>query len=136
MPLANCRKCGKLFRKVNLDICKDCEREEEELLLDVREFLRENPDAIRNEILDEFEMEQALLEKWIEQKRIVLVKESGADAKPTCPSCGREVKEGQTYCRTCMFKKLQQKGAAAKGEKAPEPAEKAEKRSGMHYRKE
>ncbi len=136
MPLANCRKCGKLFRKVNLDICKDCEREEEELLLDVREFLRDNPEAMRNEILDEFEMEQSLLEKWIEQNRIVLVKESEANAKPTCPSCGREVKEGQTYCRTCMFKKLQQKGGAAKVEKVPEPTEKPQKRPGMYYKKE
>ena len=138
MPVVNCKRCGKIFRQVTAtDICRKCQEEEEELLREAREYLRENPQAMIYDFVEDLEIEQSMLEKWVEEERLVLIKDPEAEAsKPKCASCGREVKEGQTYCRTCMFKRLQSKDAKkAEAEKAHDEKP-AQKRSGMHYRKE
>ncbi|MFH1739651.1 MAG: hypothetical protein ABIH23_11635 [bacterium] len=136
MPVVNCKQCGKIFRKVTSDICPKCQKEEEELLSQAREYLRENPQAMIYDFVEDLEIEQSLLERWVEEGRLVLIKDPEAEAsKPKCSSCGREVKEGQTYCRTCMFKKLQSKGPQKAGpEKAAEQPK--PQSHGMHYKKD
>lgn len=128
MPLANCKQCGKLFRKVVSDTCPDCQREEEKLLRETLDHLREHPEAMISDISDELEIEKSLIEKWIREGRITIIDPDHAMSKPKCVKCGREIKEGQTYCRTCMFKQLQGQS------KRQAPAQVEEKHTGMHYK--
>jgi len=135
--VANCSRCGKLFRKVTSDICPKCKKEEEELLGQTREYLRQNPQALIYDIVDDLEIEQPLIEKWVREGRIDLVIDPEAEAsKPKCARCGREIKQGQTYCRTCMFKQLQEKGKkSVRLEDLLDRNEGGTRHSGMHYKK-
>jgi len=128
-----------MFRKITVDICPQCQKEEEELLRQARDYLRDNPQAMIYDFVDQLEIEQPLIERWVEEGRLVLIKDPEKEAsKPKCASCGREIKEGQTYCRTCLFKRLQGKETLKKGEAEKEEVHEEQKArlSGMHYKRD
>jgi hypothetical protein len=45
MALANCKRCGNLFNRVTRDICDACYKREEEDLVKVQHYLRDNAKA-------------------------------------------------------------------------------------------
>ena len=138
MALANCRKCGKIYRRITVDICPQCQKEEDEELRDAQDYLRSHPRATIYELVDELDIEQPLIGRWVEEGRLTLIKDLEEESSvPRCAGCGREIKEGQTYCRTCLFKKLQSKGPQKNTEPEKEPVhEKPEiQSSGMHYKR-
>jgi len=108
--LANCSRCGGLFSKISRDYCTKCYEEEEELLRSAQEFLRNNREAGVHDLIDELELEQWMVEKWVNEKRINLLKEEELHNKRYCTECGRELKsETGTVCKTCQFKKVMKK---------------------------
>ena len=109
MQPSNCRECGKLFLRVRSDLCPECMQEEENQLRQVREYLREHPQATIGNVVEDLDIDQSLIDKWIEEERLTLKNPSEEMAKRKCPLCGREVKPDQTYCLTCLFKQLQAK---------------------------
>lgn len=129
MALVNCRRCGKLFRRITTDICPDCLREEEQLLRETRAYLREHPGSTRYDVITDLEIDELLIEKWIKEGSILVKHPEEEMSKHRCAICGREVREGQTYCRTCVFKQLQARSKAAS---AGSPGESTGK--GMHYK--
>ncbi|HQQ00466.1 MAG TPA: hypothetical protein PLY86_18575 [bacterium] len=126
-----------MFQRITVDICQQCQKEEDEELRDAQEYLRSHPRASIYDLVDELEIEQPLIGRWVEEGRLALIKDLEEEANtPRCASCGREIKEGETYCRTCLFKRLQGKGAQRKTEPDKEQApEKPQTRvSGMHFK--
>ncbi len=135
MALANCPRCGALFNKITTDYCKKCYEEEENLLRQTQDFLRKNRAAAVFEILEEVELEQWMLEKWVAEQRITLSNPSDLQAIPRCSSCGREIKIGQNMCSTCKFKKLAAKKPSSTQKDKPAEEEKEKTtRSGMHFK--
>ncbi|MBI1389236.1 MAG: hypothetical protein GC154_12390 [bacterium] len=139
MALANCTKCGALFNKMARDICNKCYDEEEQLLRDTQDYLRDNRNAAKWEILDAVEdVDMELLEKWVREKRINLVNLEEEMSKKHCMYCGREVQGPGTICRTCMIKKnVSQKPTLADKmeENEKKDAAPAAQRTGMHFKK-
>lgn len=138
MPLANCPRCGKLFNKMAIDICKDCQKEEDELLRETQEYLRQNRSASKIEILDEVEVEPWLLDKWVTENRINIIDQEELMSKRYCVECGREIKGGgESICRTCQLKKLSSKGSSSKTPSLDKVEQSETKKTsrGMHYKK-
>ena len=136
MALANCSRCGALFNKISTDYCKNCYEEEEKLLRKTQEFLRKNRNAALFEVVDAVEVEQWMIEKWVVEKRITINSPEEVIGKYFCSSCGREVKAGQTLCKTCQFKRLAspKKNNPEKTEKAVEEAPTQTRSAGMHFK--
>lgn len=121
--LENCRKCGALFNKMRYDICEECQEEEERLLKLTQDFLRDNPDVFKHVVLEALETQGVTLEligQWVAENRIVFLNPEDEAHKSVCRECGRDVAEGETICRTCKFKALQQ---GKKADKTPQPAQ-------------
>lgn len=138
MALANCSKCGSLFNKVVREICDSCFQEEEEMLKETQDYLRDNRSAAMWEILEAVEdLNQALLDKWIDQGRVTVVDPIEEASKKRCMYCGREVKGAGNICKTCEIKKTlssAKKPASTLDQPKKEDTDKA-KRSGMHFKR-
>lgn len=135
MALANCPRCGALFNKISLDCCRACHEEEESLLKDTQTYLRSHRNAPVFEVMLHVEVPQWMLEKWIQEKRIQIVKPEEEMSKLRCQYCGREIQPGMTMCKTCQLRKLSEKPPKEKSEPAPAPdADLKPKRSGMHVK--
>ncbi|MEW6235008.1 MAG: hypothetical protein AB1656_06450 [Candidatus Omnitrophota bacterium] len=137
MPLSNCSRCGQLFNKITSDVCKKCLEAEDELLRKTQDYLRQNRNASKVEVLMELELEPLMLEKWIKENRVNIIDPEQEQGKRLCVECGREVKGGGTICRTCQLKKLTKPKPAAPGEnKESSPEESIKNISrGMHFKK-
>lgn len=115
----------------------ECHKEEEELLHETQDYIRRNPQTTVAEVLENLEIEQEMLDKWIEEKRIQLHNTASAESKTICIGCGRPIKEGERFCKTCMFKQL----AAKKNDslfrdtqEEEEPEEEPAAARGMHLK--
>lgn len=104
MALANCSRCGILYNRSTLDLCFSCFKEEEELFHETQDFIRKNPHTTVGEVLENVDVEQAMLEKWIAEKRIQFLKSESNEDKKICMFCGRPVRHDEKICRTCLYK--------------------------------
>lgn len=135
MALANCKQCGALYNKITRDICEACVKEEEALLRETQDYLRDNRSAQIWQILEAIEdLEAGLLDKWVEEKRINLVKPEDEAGKKQCMYCGREVTGAGNICKTCQVKKKLSSTKPAPVVKEKEDEAKA-KRTGMHFKR-
>ncbi|MDP8243948.1 MAG: hypothetical protein P9L94_07695 [Candidatus Hinthialibacter antarcticus] len=133
MALANCKQCGSLFNKITRDICEKCLKEEEALLRETQDYLRDNRSAQIWQILEAIEdLEAGLLDKWVGEKRINLVKPEDEAGKKQCMYCGREVTGAGNICKTCEVKKKlsSSKPTLKKEDEGPKA-----KRTGMHFKR-
>jgi len=94
-PLANCKECGRLFMKVSMDICPDCQREIEEDFEKVRNYLKEHPNAKIMEIIDATGIMESRVNRFIRAGRLTI--------KPVCESCGKPIEMGR-LCIECRMK--------------------------------
>lgn len=98
MPIANCKRCGRIYNRVRRDICPNCIEEEDQLYLKVREFLRENRDASLEEVVKATEIPMQTLIQMIQDGRIML-RDNPNMAYP-CERCGSLTQSGR-YCMKC-----------------------------------
>ena len=56
MALANCRRCGGLYNKVSIDICPACTKEEERLLRETQQYLREHKLATVAQVVEDLDI--------------------------------------------------------------------------------
>lgn len=140
MPLANCVQCKKLFNKVKNELCQECLEKEERLLRLIHDHLRKTPKISLAQLIDDFaeiydiELEESQIEKWVAEKRINLILPGENSATPRCQLCGREVKQGESICRTCKFTKLGRAGDKQKKPASNEP-QAGNKIRGMYYKR-
>lgn len=123
--LANCPKCGQLFNKVTKEICPKCVEEEEQLLRDTQEFLRNNRSAGRHQIMLEVDgVTPELLDQWVETKRINLVTSEDLE----------EQQEKANKQKQLLQKIMSGKSSKASKENDDEEEEK-KPRLGMHFKR-
>lgn len=123
--LANCPKCGQLFNKVTKEICPKCVENEDIMLRDTQQFLRDNRNAGKHQIMLEVDgVTPDLLDRWIESKRINLV--SAEDLAEQQEKANKQ---------KMLLNKIM--GGKKKGdsEKKEEEEEKKE-RHGMHFKRD
>ncbi len=123
--LSNCPKCGQLFNKVTKEICSDCFEEEEQMLKQTQNFLRENRNAGRHMLLMEIEgLTGDLIDKWVDTKRINLVTQEDLAEQ-----------EEKANKQKQLLQKLMGKKSGPAPAKEDEEEDKP-KRMGMHFKRQ
>lgn len=110
--LRNCPQCGKVFMYMVRNLCPACIELEEQQYEDVRTYLRKNPGAQVEQIVEDTGVDEAKVMRWLRDGRLE-VADAGGRPVLTCQRCGRRVEKG-TLCPTCM-QVLAQEIKAAKG---------------------
>lgn len=98
MPVANCKRCGRIYNRVRRDICSACIKEEDEIYLLVREFLRQHPDASMGDVLDNTGVELETLVEMIQDGRLII--SNNPNLLYSCERCGNDTQSGR-YCVQC-----------------------------------
>lgn len=99
--LANCSRCGNVFIKGLRDICQDCYNKEEEAFETVYKFLskQKNRTATMMEVVEETEVEEFYISKFIREKRLLLTK--FPNLSYPCEVCGTGIQTGR-ICKECQ----------------------------------
>ncbi len=95
--LTKCPKCGKLFARGNRPICDDCFKKDEEMFETTRQYLKENPTANMEILVDETGATKKQIMRWIREGRLDMVDGAGL---LKCSKCGKPIKQGR-MCSDC-----------------------------------
>lgn len=99
MDVRNCKSCGKLFNYMGgKPICDDCKRALENKFQEVKEYVRNNPDASIGQVADDMDVSVKQIKEWVKQERLIL-SEATVDGI-LCEHCGRPIRSGR-YCDKC-----------------------------------
>lgn len=121
MEVRNCRSCGKLFNYTGRGICPSCVRKLEDKFVDVKEYIRNNPNASIAEVSEENEVSINQIKNWIREERLILSKESNIGVE--CERCGKLIRTGR-ICEACKKKVTNDLEGVSKANKKPEPEKK------------
>lgn len=96
-----CKSCKKLFqnRGMGFGYCAVCMAEDEELLLQVKNYVKEHETATALEVCNETGISEKRLLGYLEDRRLLLPKDSRIYGK--CQMCGAQIREGK-YCMNCV----------------------------------
>lgn len=130
MALANCKRCGRLYNKINnlVDACSSCSKEDDEKFFKVRDYLHEQRRATMYEVSDATGVEVSLIIRFIREGRITPV--DNPNLTYACDSCGTQI-QADRYCKPCKDKL--QKGLNSTKEALKQP-ERTSKHDYFHKR--
>lgn len=98
--LRNCPNCGKVFVKVNRNLCPECIEKEESEFEEVRKYLKDNPGASVDEISEIVGVDEKKILRWMREGRLD-VSFAGAGQELTCKRCGAPISLGN-LCSSCI----------------------------------
>ena len=99
MDVRNCKSCGRLFNYMGgKPICEDCKRALENKFQEVKEYVRNNPNASIGQVAEDMEVSVKQIKEWVKQERLIL-SEATVDGI-LCEHCGRPIRSGR-YCEKC-----------------------------------
>ena len=99
MELATCKGCKRLFNYVaGPRICPACREKLEKKFLEVRDYIRENPNAGIAQVSEEMDVSVQQIKTWIRQERLSFSKDS--DVAIECEKCGAKIYTGR-FCNQC-----------------------------------
>lgn len=99
MDVRNCKSCGRLFNYMGgKPICEDCKRALENKFQEVKEYVRNNPNASIGQVAEDMEVSVKQIKEWVKQERLIL-SEATVDGI-LCEHCGRPIRSGH-YCEKC-----------------------------------
>jgi methionyl-tRNA synthetase len=99
MEVMNCRTCKKLFNYISGPyICPACRDELEKKFLEVKKFIRENPNKNISEVSEEMDVSVQQLKTWVRQERLVFSEDSKVMIE--CEQCGASIRTGR-FCDKC-----------------------------------
>ena len=101
MQATNCPKCGRLFRKIRVPVCPDCEKLEEEQFQQLRAYLEENPLASIHEISDATGVPTKRILHYMREGRLEITQ--GLSGLIHCTQCGAPIEKGK-FCEPCSAK--------------------------------
>ena len=99
MHIQNCRGCGRLFNALSREqLCPECRKKLDEKFQQVKEYLREHPNATVDDVARNNEVSVKQIRQWVREERLAFSEDSieGLD----CEVCGRLIKTGR-YCDAC-----------------------------------
>ncbi|WP_083430659.1 TIGR03826 family flagellar region protein [Alicyclobacillus macrosporangiidus] len=111
VPIANCKRCGRLFNRVRRDICPACVAEEDKAFETVRQYLREHRDATMAEVSEETGVGVDLIIAMIQDGRLML--RDNPNLHYPCERCGQPTRAGR-YCPRCTKELSASLSAAAR----------------------
>jgi flagellar operon protein (TIGR03826 family) len=112
VPIANCRRCGRIFNQVRRNICPACIAEEDKAFEVVRAYLRQHRDATIAEVSEATDVSVDMIIGMIQDGRLIL--RDHPNMSYPCERCGNPTQAGR-YCATCT-KELSTSLAAASAE--------------------
>ena len=99
MDVRACRSCRRLFNYLSgPSICPNCSDELEKKFYNVKEFIRENPQANLREISENMDVTTNQLQQWVREERLQFSEDSGIAMQ--CERCGAKIFTGR-YCENC-----------------------------------
>lgn len=100
--IVNCKKCGRIFQQVtSKKICPDCEKALEDKFMEVKEYIREHPNASIMEVSREADVSVEQLKQWVREERLLFSNAEGSGIE--CVMCGVPITTGK-YCARCKEK--------------------------------
>lgn len=119
MDVRNCRMCGRIFNYIGGPrVCMSCKEKLEEKFVEVKEFVRNNPNMGIQEISESCEVEIAQLNQWIREERLTFSDDSPVGLP--CENCGATIKSGR-FCESCKNEMARGFNNAIKKPEAPKP---------------
>lgn len=98
MPVANCKRCGRIYNRLRRDICPQCVHEEEEIFLQVRTFLKNHRNANLQELAEGVGVDPDIIVGMIQDGRIIL--RDNPNISYPCEKCGKPTQSGR-LCAVC-----------------------------------
>jgi flagellar operon protein (TIGR03826 family) len=98
MALANCKKCGRLYNRINSEWCPSCLKEEDEMFFQVRDYLKEHRRATAYEVSEGTGIDLSIIYKFIREGRISTVDNPSLNFP--CEMCGEPIQDGR-FCNSC-----------------------------------
>lgn len=99
MEVIACKSCGRLFNYMQGQrICQACKKKLEDKFVEVKKFVRENPDVDIRELSQTMEVSVGQINRWVREERLVFSEDSPIGIP--CESCGITIKTGR-YCEKC-----------------------------------
>ncbi|PWK16191.1 TIGR03826 family flagellar region protein [Tumebacillus permanentifrigoris] len=131
MALANCKRCGRLYNKINsfVESCTVCIKEDDEKFFQVRDYLQEQRRATMYEVSDATGVDVSLIIRFIREGRITTV--DNPNLNFPCDSCGTPIQQDR-YCKPCKDKL--QKGLSSTREALRQPESTGKKHDYFHKR--
>lgn len=101
MALANCKRCGRLYNRINAEICSECMKEDDDKFFLVRDYLRDHRRATIYEVSDGTGVEVSMIIRFIREGRITPV--DNPNLAYPCDHCGTPIQHDR-YCKSCKDK--------------------------------
>ncbi len=98
VPIVNCKRCGKIFRKTAGDLCAECIKEEGEILETIRAYLKQNPLSSLAEVSDATDVSVEDITDLIQAGMLRLTDFPHMSVE--CQGCGTPIQQGR-YCSRC-----------------------------------
>lgn len=101
-PIVKCPRCGKLYQKARLAVCKECSVFEEEDYSKVRDMMNQMGVASPEEVAKAAEVEVGVVLRMIE---VGMISFDRPDEQVLCGRCGKPaISKSQRLCERCMMK--------------------------------
>lgn len=99
MEVRNCKECGKIFNYMEgAPLCPACMKKQEEIYLQVKEYVYNNPGASINQVAEDNEVTVQQIKRWIREEKLAFSEQS--DIGLECEKCGAMILTGR-YCQSC-----------------------------------
>lgn len=99
MEIVACKGCGKLFNYLQGErICPACKNKLEDKFLEVKKFVRENPNIDIAELSEAMDVTVRQINRWVREERLVFSDDSPIGLP--CEGCGTTIKTGR-FCDKC-----------------------------------
>ncbi len=110
LNIINCKKCGRIFQQItSRRICPDCEKALEDKFLEVRDYIRANPNVSIMEVSREKDVSVEQIKQWVREERLLFTNAEGSGIQ--CVLCGVPITTGK-YCARCKEKMAHNLGNA------------------------
>lgn len=117
MELANCKRCGIVYRKqYGTRYCPSCLRAEDEEFQRVRNYITEHPEAPVIQVSQATKVSTARIYEYVRLGKLV-ARSPESDLAVECTSCGDRIVSGR-FCYSCRqkFAQAKERDAGAAGE--------------------
>lgn len=100
MPLANCPRCKKMFNRMSVSVCNECEPLEEQEYQKVRKIIEVQPDLSVDKAAELAQVDAAVIKRMMTQGILTSV---SADQKFYCGKCGAPaISASKRLCQACL----------------------------------
>ena len=98
MDIRNCKICGGMFQYVGSKVCPKCSQVLEDILQEVKVYIRDHKGATVREVAEEFNVSVKQIHRWVQEERLEFA--PGVETGVVCSKCGIPISSG-SMCQKC-----------------------------------